>query len=158
MWATVEELIEDIEAGDEDALEFAEQVGLFDGEEGDEGYYDEGADDEGAEDAYVEALRQEVARVEQQIGRQLTQGEITGMLDTLSTQDVEEQVVPDLLNEFGEELANARNSDAGRIHLGAEAAQRVMDEQRDDSNGIPQPRFEAPDPNQEAGITGPEAE
>lgn len=150
MWENWEEFREALEGEfgeeeQEDALDFAEDAGLLDDAEEAEPAGAEGEIDE----SYVEALRQEVARVEGQIGRQLTKGEINGLLDTLSTEDVEQGTVPDFSDEFGATLATARHHESGREHLGAEAAQAVFDEQaaqgQRDTGALPQPRFEIPD-------------
>jgi hypothetical protein len=105
----------------EQALAFAEETGLL----------DQWIADEEAEQAgnYDDALEAEFQRVEAQIGRKLTKGEEQGMLDSISPTEQEEGVVPNLVQEFGAELAGAREHEGGRVHLAAEAAQEVMDQQ-----------------------------
>ena len=123
----------------QEALDFAEQTGLL-GQ-----WQAEAAEDGEAE--YLDALASEITRVEENIGRKLTEGEVNAMVNTLSTQDLADQIVPDFQAEFGQDLAAARDSEPGRVHLGAEAAQRVFDEQgrSDPSAPVPQPQFERPD-------------
>lgn len=121
----------------QEALDFAEETGLLDAWQQQEAG--------GADDQYRQDLAAELARVERSVGRALTAGEERAMIDTISTQDFTEQVVPDFTAEFGDELASARNHESGRLHLGAERAQAVMDQQAPD-NGIPQPAFEPPEP------------
>jgi hypothetical protein len=146
MWETMDELIEALsgEWGEEEqqaALDFAEESGLL----------DEWAAHEEAEEAggYDQALEEEFQRVESQIGRKLTAGEEQGILDSISPSERAQGTIPNMVTEFGDTLANARNHEAGRVHLGEEAAQRVFDEQiangeREGEPGGPQPVFEAP--------------
>lgn len=105
----------------EQALAFAQEIGLVD-----QWIADEEAEEAGG---YDEALEQEFQRVEAQIGRRLTQGEEQAMLDSISPTEQQEGVVPNLVQEYGTELAGARNHEDGRVHLAAEAAQEVFDQQ-----------------------------
>lgn len=103
------------------ALAFAEEIGLV----------DQWLADDQAEQAgnYDDALEAEFQRVEAQIGRKLTKGEEQGMLDSISPTEEQDGVIPNLVEEFGLELAGARDHQSGREHLGAEAAQEVFDQQ-----------------------------
>lgn len=143
MWENWQEFSEALEGryGEEEqeaALQFAEESGLLDQWDAE--------DAEGGEYEYLDAVAAEIARVEQRIGRSLTNGEVNALVDTISTQEAADGVVPDFHAEFGNELANAANSEDGRVHLGAEAAQRVFEEQgrTDVGPAAPQPQFEAP--------------
>lgn len=142
MWSDWQEFSEALEGryGEEEqeaALNFAEQSGLLDQWDAEEA--------EDGDVAYLDAVAAEIARVEERIGRSLTHGEINGLVDTISTQEAADGVVPDFQAEFGHELANAANSEAGRVHLGAETAQRVFEEQgRTDGGSVPELRFEVP--------------
>lgn len=142
MWSDWEEFAEALEGkfGEEDqeaALSFAEESGLL----------DQWVADEEAEEAggYDDALEQEFQRVEAQVGRRLTEAEEQSMLDSISSQEQAEGFVPNLTAEYGAELANARNHQAGREHLGASAAQEVFDQQAAD-DGRRQASFEPPQP------------
>ncbi len=145
MFTDAADLIDAIEGnqGEEvqqEALDFAEEAGLLDQ------WQAEAA--EGDDDQYTAAMLEEFARVEQQIGRQLTQGEINGMLATLSTEDLNQNVVPDFHAEFGQQLSSARNHEDGRLHLGEEAARRTFEEQGRGPEGQdagPQPQFQRPE-------------
>lgn len=147
MWESWEEFAEALEGrfGEEDqaaALQFAEESGLLD-----QWVADEDAEEAGS---YDNALEAEFQRLESQLGRKLTSGEEQAMLNTISTQEQAEGVVPDFQAEFGDSLAGARNHPQGREHLGAEAAQAVFDKQAQPDD-IPQPQFQAPTPEYDEG-------
>lgn len=143
MWSDWQEFSEALEGrfGEEeqqDALAFAEQSGLLDQWDAEDG--------EDGDVQYLDAVAAEMARVEERIGRPLTQGEVNALVDTISTQEAADGVVPDFHAEFGHELANAANSTDGRVHLGAETAQRVFEEQgrTDIGDTAPPLQFEVP--------------
>jgi hypothetical protein len=119
----------------EQALAFAQEIGLVD-----QWIADEEAEEAGG---YDEALEQEFQRVESQIGRKLTQGEEQAMLDSISPTEQQEGVIPNLVQEYGPQLASARDHEAGREHLAAEAAQEVFDQQAAEKA---QPSFGVPEP------------
>jgi hypothetical protein len=151
MFENAEELMEAIEGRwgeemQEQALAFAEEIGLVD-----QWLADDQAEHSGH---YEQALEQEFQRVEAQIGRRLTEGEEQGMLDSLSTQNRHEGFVPDFTAEYGPELAAARDHESGRVHLGASAAQEVFDQQAAES-AARQPTFAPPEPAGGGGRFGP---
>lgn len=131
-----------------EALAFAEEIGLV----------DQWIADADAEEAghYDDALEQEFQRVEAQIGRKLTQGEEQGMLDSIGPER-DEGVVPNFVAEYGPQLASARDHEAGRIHLGAETAQEVFDQQAAERHQS-QPTFSLPEPAGGGGRFGDGAE
>jgi len=148
MWQSWEEFAEALEGrfGEEEqtaALTFAQDSGML----------EQWAADEEAEisGSYDDALEQEFQRLETQIGRKLTQGEEQAMLDSLSTQNQDEMFVPDFVAEYGPQLASARNHEDGRVHLAAEAAQEVFDQQAAEQH---QPSFGPPEPAGGAGRFG----
>jgi hypothetical protein len=135
------------EEAQQEALDFAEQTGLLD--------QWQAAEDQQGNDQYTQELAAELARVEKSIGRELTAGEERALIDTISTQEFTDGVVPDFVAEQGETLASAQNHEAGRLHLGTEAAQRVFDEQGRGDQGrsdlAPQPQFRPPDDTEGEG-------
>lgn len=137
MWQDIEEFNEALEGayGPEEqdaAMQFGETSGLFA-----QLMADEGAE---AGSGYEDALEREFQRVESQIGRRLTPDEEQGLLDTISTQQREEGVVPDFVADYGQQLASARDSESGREHLGAAAAERAFAEMgADDQIGAARP-------------------
>ena len=106
---------------EEDALDFAEETGLL--------AQWEAEDDSAGNEQFVNEFGQELQRVEQTIGRPLTQSEIGSLIDSVSTQDLIDQRVPDLATEVGPVLATFDHTSEGRVHLAASAAQQVFDEQ-----------------------------
>lgn len=143
MWEDAEEFIEALEGefGEEEqeqAETFAQQTGLLD-------QWD--AEGESAtEQEYINAVAQEFFRVEETIGRQLTQTEVQAMIDSIGPQEHADLVVPDFTAEYGPQLASARESEEGRVHLGASAAQEVLDQQAEEESRRPRPGFEPPQP------------
>ena len=130
-----QELIDAIEGeygeeAQEEATDFAEEIGLLDQWE---------AEDTADEDEeYSNALGQELGRVEHEIGRQLTEGEEVGMLNSVSTEKFGVEV-PDFVQSFGQQLSEARDTDEGRLHLAAEAAQQAMNDQEQPATFNPPP-------------------
>jgi hypothetical protein len=144
MWETMDELMEAIagEWGEDEqaaAIDFAESSGLL----------AQWAAHEEAEDAggYDQALEEEFQRVEALVGRKLSQGEEQGILDSISPDEKRQGVVPNMVEEFGQVIGDARNHEDGRVHLGAEAAARAFEAQGRGSDGqdIPQPVFTPPE-------------
>jgi hypothetical protein len=118
----------------EAALSFAEESGLL----------QQWAADEDAEtnSTYDAALEKEFERVEAQVGRRLTETEEQAMLDGISTHERSQGFVPDFTAEYGPQLANARETEQGRVHLGASAAEEVFRQQaaeQPSSFGAPEP-------------------
>lgn len=142
MWESMDDLLAAIQGdyGSEEqeaALEFAEESGLA----------DQWIADEDAEAAgnYDDALEEEFQRLEQVAGRELTPDEEQAMIDAIPTQDRDEGAVPDLVSAYGQQVASARESEDGRLHLGASAAQEVFDQQ-DDQGRQRQMAQEPPEP------------
>lgn len=109
---------------EEDALDFAEETGLLAQWE---------AEDDGAgNEQFVNEFGQELQRLEQTIGRPLTQSEIGSLIDSVSTQDLIDQRVPAFAEEVGPALGTFGQTPEGRLHLGANAAQQVFEEQGKD--------------------------
>ena len=150
MWSDWTEFAEALEGalGEEEqeaALQFAEESGLLD---------QWTAEEEAAQaGGYEQALEQEFQRVEAACGRKLTPDEEDVLLDSISTQERNEGVVPDFVADYAEPLANAHTSEQGRVHLGAAAAERVFDEQAEGRLAR-----QAPPPGPEYDDTGYEEE
>lgn len=143
MFEDAQELIDAIEGEygeemQEQALDFAGQIGLLDQWDAEE--------ESATEQEYINAVAQEFFRVEETIGRQLTQTEVQAMIGSIGPQEHAEMVVPDFTAEYGPQLASARESEDGRVHLGASAAQEVFDQQAEEESRRPRPGFEPPQP------------
>lgn len=135
MWSDWEEFAEALEGefgeeAEEEALDFAEESGMLEQWEAEDG--------EGDDQEYMDALGEELGRVEHAIGRQLTKAEEVAMLNSVSTEEFGEEV-PNFVAQFGEQLASAPATEEGRVHLGAEAAQQAMDEQEKPATFDPPP-------------------
>ncbi len=131
------------EEAQEQALDFAEESGLL----------AEWAAHEEAEEAssYDDSLESEFQRLESSVGRRLSAGEEQLVLDSISPAEKREGVIPNLVQEYGPDFAEARNHEDGRVHLGAEAAQEVFDQQAAEQA---QPRFAAAEPAGGGGRSG----
>lgn len=80
------------------------------------------------------------------------------MIDSIGPQEHAEMIVPDFTAEYGPQLASAGESEEGRVHLGASAAQEVFDQQDEEESRRPRPGFEpvqpAGDPDDDADYEG----
>lgn len=97
---------------EEAAEEELEELGYFD--EGDEG--DDDLDDDFEDD--TAAVADEIERLEEKVGRKLTNAEIDRLIDAIPANGP----IPDLAERYGSELAGRAREREGRVALMEEAA------------------------------------
>lgn len=117
----------------EQALAFAQEIGLVD-----QWIADEEAEEAGS---YDDALEAEFQRLEQTVGK-LTPDIEQHIIDSISTDQRGQGIVPDLVASYAEPIASGRNTEEGRLHHGAVAAEEAFNQQAEEQG---RPSFTPPE-------------